>query len=110
MHLLGGVDEQEEERERARRGGAHLERKPAHALEKGIQRWRVGIATPAGATRAPQTFDNLKRVVPLELPNHAAKGAGEPADVLVQRHVLWTRRRLPRHGSAHTTSRMEPRC
>jgi hypothetical protein len=100
VHLLGGVDEQEEERERARRDRRELEGERFDLGEELVERGRVGVAVASRAAGAAQRLDRLERQLTLEAADDAAERAGEPSDVLVEGDVLAADRRAGNRDSA----------
>jgi hypothetical protein len=100
VHLFGGVDEEEEEREGARRGRAQLEGERRHLLEQRVEAGRRRVAAPAVAARLPQPLNGVERLPALQPADHPAERRGEPAHVLVERHVLAPRHRLGRNGES----------
>jgi hypothetical protein len=95
MSLLGGVDQQKEERERPRRHRALLYRKtvdPAHKLLDGRS---IGVVVTPRARRDTKLLDDLECFPSLEPLDHPAECGGEPADIFVEREVfgasLWSR-------------------
>jgi hypothetical protein len=93
MHLLGGVDEEKEEREGACGDRAQLERKGFDLREELIERGCGRIAVASGAAGAAEGLDRLERLLTLEAADDAAERGSEPADVVVERDVLATDRR-----------------
>ena len=102
MHLLRGVDQQEEEGEGARRHRAEVERELRDLVEQGVERRGIGLAVAARATGGTESFHGLECLFPLLRPDHAAQCRGEPPDVVVQGHVLaahaWPGQRRRRLG------------
>jgi hypothetical protein len=90
MHLLGGIDEEEEEREGARGERREIERKGGDFLEEGIEVFRVGVAAPARSAGTAEPIDSLKRRFTLEPQDDAAERRGEAPHVIVKRDVFWT--------------------
>ena len=99
MHLLGGVDEQEEERERARGDGAQLERERLDLVEQLVERGRVRVAMAARAARLAERLDRVERLLALEAritrPSAAAsqrtsscRGTSSDADASIARRRL----------------------
>jgi len=88
VHLLGGVDEQEEEGEGARGDRAQLEREPFYLAQKFVERWGSRVAMAPRAAGAAEGLDRVERLLPLEPEDDAAERGGEPADVLVEGNVL----------------------
>jgi hypothetical protein len=87
MHLLRGVDQQEEQREGARRGGGERKGKRVHALEQLIERRCAGfLATPRPCI-ATKGLDDLECLVALETPDDAPERRRELADVFVEREI-----------------------
>src|SRR3954468_18154297 len=90
MHLLGRIDEQEEQRECSRGNGRCLQRKCADAIEQLVERWRIGISTTSRARRASQSLPLLVLFIALEPLDHAAECGGETTDIFVEWLVLGT--------------------
>ena len=109
MHLLGGVDEQEEERERARGDGAELERqtlRPASRSSSSDGARRIAVA--ASAAGLSQALDRVERLLALEPADDAPERGGEPADVLVEGDVLAADHRARQGDGAECRSRGGP--
>ena len=98
MHLLRGVDQQEEERERARGDRGTLERERGHLLEQRVERGRVGLAMATRAAGLAERLDALERLLALEAADDPAERCGEPAHVLVQRDVFAANSRSGGHA------------
>jgi len=88
MSLLGGVDQQKEECERARRHRALLDRQTVDPLEKLFEGRSIALAVTPRAGRDAKLLDDLERFLSLEPLDHPAECGGEPADILVEREVL----------------------
>jgi hypothetical protein len=88
VHLLGSVDQEEEEGEGARRDGAEREGESLYLLEQLVEGRGIGVAVPAGAAGAAQAFDGIEGLLPFEAADHPAERRGEPADVLMEGNVL----------------------
>jgi hypothetical protein len=85
MHLLGRVDEQEEQREGSRGAGGTADRQCVDPLEQGRERRRIGVPVPARPGGLPQRLHGLEGRLPLEPANHLAERGREEAHVLVER-------------------------
>ena len=88
VHLLGGVDEQEEQRERARDDRGSIERQGVHDREQLIERRRARLAAPPRAAGASERFDGVERIVALQPANDGAERGGEEANVVVEGKVF----------------------
>jgi hypothetical protein len=88
MHLLGRVDEQEEESKGARGNRAELERQSLDLLQQLVERGSGRVAVASCAAGAAEGLDRVERLLPLEPEDDAAERGGEPADVLVEGNVL----------------------
>jgi hypothetical protein len=88
MHLLGGVDEQEEERKGAGRDRGTLERQGVDAGDELVERGRSRLVVPPSAARLPERFDRVEGGVSLDLADDATQRRREPPDVVVERTVL----------------------
>jgi len=88
VHLLGRVDEQEEEGEGARGDRAQLEGEPLYLVQQVVERWSGRVAMATRAAGAAERLDRVERLLPLEPEDDAAERGGEPADVLVEGNVL----------------------
>ncbi len=73
MHLFGGVDEQKEEREGARRDRTPLQRECIDLVEKCVKRWGARLAVAPCATRLAQRFDRRERHFALDPANDPAE-------------------------------------
>jgi len=89
MSLFGGVDQQKEKRERACRHCALFDRQTVDPLEKLFEGCCIAVTMTACAGRDSELFDDLERLLSLEPLNHPTEGGGEPADIFVEREVLW---------------------
>ena len=96
MHLFGGVDEEEEEREGARDDGRAFQRKGIDALQQLVERRRIGLPTPPSAAGTTQAFDGLKCLVALQPADDGAESGREQTNVVVKRQVFGAR--LGGHG------------
>ncbi len=116
MYLFRGVDEQEEERERARGDGGAIGGQRGDALEQLVQRWRARIAMSARATGLAKRFHRLERVVTFEAFDHPAQRGGEPPNILMQGDVFGTNgcvtrpRVRRRRVGVKSGGRGRPRC
>ena len=88
MSLLGGVDQQKEERERARSHRALLYTQTVDPAQKLVDRWSVGIVVTPPTRRDTKLFDDLECFPPLEPLDHSTKCGGEPADIFVERKIF----------------------
>ena len=101
MHLLGGVDEQEEERERARGDRAQLERQRFDLVRADRRARARRVAVAPRAAGAAEGLDRVERLLALEAEDDAAERGGEPADVLVEGNVLTPDRGTRKRDGAH---------
>jgi hypothetical protein len=90
VRLLGGVDEEKEERKGARGHRAVLHAEAVDLSQQIVQTRRIRIAASAGAGSDAQLFDDLERFLSLEPPDHAPEGTRQPADVLVEWNVFFS--------------------
>ena len=88
MSLLGGVDQQKEERERARGDRTLLHGESVHLAQQIVERRRAGLTVPARARCGPKTLDDIERLLSFESLDDASERAGQPADVVVEREIL----------------------
>jgi hypothetical protein len=88
VHLLGGVDEEEEEREGARDGRRHFDREIRHAREQRVEIGRGGFTAPPTAARGTQIFHCLEDHVALQPLDDLPERGSEPAHVLLQGPIL----------------------
>jgi hypothetical protein len=93
VHLLGDVDEQEEERERARDGLLHRRRPRFDEGEQRADRGGVVLAAPVAA-RSAEPLDRVEGGVAFEALHGASETRREPAHVVVERCVLRASGRL----------------
>jgi hypothetical protein len=98
MHLLGGIDEEEEEREGARGERREIERKRGDFLEECIEAFRTGVAAAACSACTAEAIDGLKRRFTLEPQDDVAERCGEAPHVIVKRDVFRTGVRPLRGG------------
>ena len=103
MGLLGGVDQQEEKRERSRRQSALLDRETVDLPQQLVEAGGAGLAMPARPCRNSQLFDDPECFLSFQPSNHPSEGAGKPANVLVQRKVFFSRRSWRWHGWKYRT-------
>jgi hypothetical protein len=80
VQLLGGVDEQEEQCERACRDGAKLEGEGRDVVEQLVERRRARIGMAPGPTGAAKLLYRIECLVPLEPADDAAECRGKAAD------------------------------
>jgi hypothetical protein len=88
VQLLGGVDEQEEQCERACRDGAKLEGEGRDVVEQLVERRRARIGMAPGPTGAAKLLYRIECLVPLEPADDAAECRGKAADVVVEGDVF----------------------
>ncbi len=90
MHLLCGIDEQEEQGESASRNGAVRQRERLDSLEQLLEGRRFGVSAATGARVAPQRFHMLKGLLTLETPDHTPERRRETTHVIVEGKVFGT--------------------
>ena len=73
VHLLGSVDQQEEERESARRHRTQLERESLYLVQQLVEGGRIGFTVATGTTGAAEALDRVERLLALEVADHAAE-------------------------------------
>ena len=88
MYLLGGIDQQKKESERARSDGGELHPESRYFFEQFSEIPGARIAAPASTAGQPKVVDCAKRFLPLQTPDDTAERAGETADVVVQWFVF----------------------
>ena len=104
VHLLGGVDQQEEERECARRDRALLDGKPSTRRSSSSSEGASGVAVPARAACATRRRSTMvERLLALEPPDDAPERARQPANILVEREVFASRRGRAGHPGRYET-------
>src|ERR1700694_3793701 len=86
--LLGGVDEQKEERERARGDRALLHAQSVDFAKQVVERRSAGLTVTPSARRRPKALDDLEGFHSFQSLDDAAEGAGQPANVVVEREIL----------------------
>ncbi len=91
MHLLGRIDQQKEKRERARRDGCDVERKPRCFVDQSIEIARAGSAPAPRLACSSQVIDDAVGLVALEASNDAAKPRGQKTNIVMKRDVLRAR-------------------
>src|SRR5687767_6341960 len=91
MSLLGGVDQQKEERERARGDGALLDGESVDFAQKIVESGSSRLTVTARARREAKTLDDLERFLSFQSLDDASERSGQPADVVVERQVLLSR-------------------
>lgn len=94
MHLLGGIDQEEEEGERPRDDGHPFEGQRIDSGEQFLQALARLGAMPSRARRLPQRLDGVKRFFALEPTNYVAECGGKSSDVVMKRRVLGTNREV----------------
>jgi hypothetical protein len=83
VHLLGGVDEEEEQREGPRDGCSLLDGEAVDAFEQCSKPdCTCGSAPPITACRA-ETLDGLENRFAFEAADHTSERASEPAHIVV---------------------------
>jgi hypothetical protein len=87
MHLLGGIDQQEKEREGTCGDRAQLERQCFHLGKQRFQRGRTGFSSATVSRCHAQRLDRLEGRFALDALNDAAERGSEPAHVVVQRLI-----------------------
>jgi hypothetical protein len=98
VRLLGGVDKQKKERERACRHSALRDGESVDQPQQPVEGWRVFVAVPPTASRDPQSLDDRERLVTFEPPDYASECARKPPDVLVEREIFFARSGRVWHG------------
>jgi len=91
VRLLGGVDQQEEKRERSSDYRALADAQLIDLSQQIFERRRVRLGAPARARGDPQALDDLERLLALEPVNDTAERAGEPSNVLVEWKIFVAR-------------------
>jgi hypothetical protein len=95
--LFGGVDEQKEERERARNDGALRYTERVDLTQQIVERRSSPLAVTASPRSGAKALDDLERLLSLESLNDASQRAGQPANIFVERNVFSSR------GHRHST-------
>jgi hypothetical protein len=98
MCLLGGVDQQKKERERAGCHSALRDGESVDQLEQPVEGWRVFVAVPPTAGCDPQPFDDRERLVTFEPPDYSSECARKPPDIVVEREIFFARSGRVWHG------------
>jgi hypothetical protein len=88
MRLLGGVDQEKEERERASRHRALFHTEIVDRAEEIFEGASIGIAVAAGACRHSQVLHNLECLLSFQPLDYASECGGEPTDILVKGDVF----------------------
>jgi len=88
MHLLGSVDQEEEEGECASRNRGDVNWKRRDFSKELLQFSGTGIASAPSAARASQVLYSMECGRPLEPLDHPAQRVRKPANVFVQRKVF----------------------
>jgi putative restriction endonuclease len=88
MHLLGCIDQQEEEGECARGDGDVLDGERFYLGEQLVEGWRFGGAMSSRSACASEGLYRIECGLALEAAYDSAEGRGEPAHVVVQGDVL----------------------
>src|SRR3954468_17084124 len=91
MHLLGGIDEEEEQRERACCRCGERKRQGLDALEELLEIGSTPFLASPRTRGATKRLDGLERLVSLESPDDATEGGREATDVLVQGKIDFAR-------------------
>jgi hypothetical protein len=89
--LLGGIDQEKEERECARDNGTVLDAQRIDFTKQIVKRGSVGLAVTPGARCRAKALDDLERFLSFQALNDAPERAGQPADILVEGKVLSSR-------------------
>jgi hypothetical protein len=98
MRLLGGVDQEEKERERAGRHCALRDCESVDQPQQPFEGRRVFGAMPPGSGRDPQSLDDRERLVTFEPPNYSSECARKPPNILVEREIFFARSCRVWHG------------
>jgi hypothetical protein len=98
VSLLGGIDQQEKESKCAGRDGALFDVKTVDLVQDSVETRSAAFAVSTGTSGHAQPFDDLKRLFALEPPDDATEGSCEPANVLVERKIFFSRRSRRWHG------------
>jgi hypothetical protein len=90
MNLLGRVDEEEEQGERAGCGGSSLEWQLLYTLEQLLEVRCPRLAMSPGAACPAEVLDCLELLLPFQSLDRATQRSREPADVFVKRKIFRT--------------------
>jgi hypothetical protein len=101
MRLLGGVDQQEEERERAGRHCALRDGESVDEPEQPLEGGRIFGAMPPGSGGDPQPLDDREGLVTFEPADYSSESARKPPDVLVEGEIFCTRSGRVWHASRY---------
>ena len=108
VRLLGGVDEQKEQRKRARRHRAVLYGEPVDLSQQLVETRRPGVAVTARPCRYAKLFNDLEGLLSIEPPDDSAESAGKPTNIFVQRKVFFSRRSRRWHGRKIPQTAVQP--
>jgi hypothetical protein len=89
--LLGGVDQQKEQCERAGGDRALLDCERVDFAQQIVEARRSQLAVPPRARRGAKALDNLERFLSFQSLDDASERSRQPADVVVERKVLLSR-------------------
>ena len=104
VRLLGGVNQQEEQSESARRHRTLFDGEAIDLPEQFVEGRSVGLAVATRTCRDAQSLDDPEGVVPLQSLDDASQRCGEPADVVVERKIFFSRRGRGWHASRYSLS------
>jgi hypothetical protein len=88
MGLLGGVDQEKEERERPRCDHAMFRGQRVDFAQQIVERRSSGLTMPPGPRCRAETLHDLERFLSLEPLDDASERASQPTDIVVERKVL----------------------
>jgi len=88
MHLLGGVDQEEEQGERSSSDARQVRGELRRVLDQLIESWRAGRSVPSRAAARSQAVDNRESFITFQSLNDSAKSAAEIPDILVKRKIF----------------------
>jgi hypothetical protein len=104
MHLLRSIDQQEEERERARSDANKLGRELRHAIDQLVEIGRTVLVSSSSSAAPAQAIDYIECLIAFESLNYPTKRSAEIPDILMKREVFRTNvvlRARCRRGLSH---------
>jgi hypothetical protein len=90
VRLFRGINQQKEERERARSNCALLDAESVDLAEQVIEGRGVGVPVPSGARGDAQAFDDRERLLSFEPPDYTPQRSCEPAYVIVEGQIFFS--------------------
>ena len=88
MHLLGGIDQEEEQRERSSSDARQVRGELRCVLDQLIETWSSRLTVPSRAAARSQAVDNRESLITFQSLDDPSESAAEIPDVLVKRKIF----------------------